>query len=252
MRMNYSAVAPQPGDRSCGRMQTGRVPENPAEKKPGSFSVKDPGSALTHLIGFVAAIVLTPPLLIHAHRLGASSGALWSLTIFMSSMILLYGASTAYHTFDRSPGLNTVLKRLDHLMIFVLIAGTYTPMCVIAFPGTAGRRLLILVWSIAVVGMLVKFFWIHCPKWVSSILYISMGWCCLTVFPVILRTLSLPAFLWLLAGGVMYTIGGVVYALKLKAFNNRYPNFGSHEIFHLFVMAGSACHYIVAFFCLTY
>lgn len=252
MRMHDISVIPQNGDRDRGRMQTKQISENPAKKRPGSFPVKDPGSALTHLIGFVAAVFLTPPLLVHAHRLGASSGALWSLAIFMISMILLYGASTTWHTFDRSPGVNTVLKRLDHLMIFVLIAGTYTPMCVIAFPGTAGKRLLILVWSIAVVGMLVKFFWIYCPKWFSSLLYISMGWCCLTVFPVILRTLSLPAFLWLLAGGIMYTIGGVVYALKLKAFNNRFPNFGSHEIFHLFVMAGSACHYIVAFFYLTY
>lgn len=107
-----------------------------------------------------------------------------------------------------------------------------------------GYMLLAAVWSIAVAGMLIKLCWITCPKWFSSILYIAMGWACLAVFGTLWNTLSRSAFLWLLAGGIFYTAGGVIYALKLPVFNARHKNFGSHEVFHLFVMGGSVCHFI--------
>ena len=100
------------------------------------------------------------------------------------------------------------------------------------------------MWGIAAAGMLVKALWINCPKWFSSIIYIAMGWVCLFVFRELLTTLSLAAFLWLLAGGLIYTAGGVIYALKLPVFNEKHKEFGSHEVFHLFVMAGSICHFI--------
>ena len=132
-------------------------------------------------------------------------------------------------------------------MIFVLIAGTYTPVCVIVLNGTVGYSLLALVWGIALVGILVKAFWITCPKWFSSILYIAMGWICVLAFTQIMNSLSQQAFLWLLAGGIIYTIGGIIYALKLPIFNSRHKNFGSHEIFHLFVMGGSVCHFIMMY-----
>ena len=103
------------------------------------------------------------------------------------------------------------------------------------------------VWGIAAVGMLLKAFWINCPKWFSSVIYIAMGWVCLFVFPQLLTVLPAPAFAWLLAGGILYTVGGVVYALKLKGLNHFHKYFGSHEIFHLFVMAGSFCHFIVMY-----
>ena len=92
--------------------------------------------------------------------------------------------------------------------------------------------------------MLIKAFWITCPKWFSSIIYIAMGWVCVLVFGPLLNTLSTPAFLWLLAGGIIYTVGGVIYALKLPIFNSKHKFFGSHEVFHLFVMGGSICHFI--------
>ena len=107
--------------------------------------------------------------------------------------------------------------------------------------------LLCAIWGIAAAGMLLKAFWISCPKWFSSIIYIAMGWACLFVFPLLLKVLPKPAFLWLLAGGILYTAGGVLYALKLKGFNSLHKYFGSHEIFHLFVMAGSFCHFIVMY-----
>lgn len=128
----------------------------------------------------------------------------------------------------------------------MLIAGSYTPICRLVLEPSSGRALLIAVWTIALAGILIKALWITCPKWVSSILYIAMGWICLFVFGELLHTLQPGAFLLLLAGGIFYTIGGVIYALKLPLFNQIHPNFGSHEIFHLFIMAGSACH----FFCM--
>ena len=104
--------------------------------------------------------------------------------------------------------------------------------------------LLAAVWGIAAAGMLIKALWINCPKWFSSVIYIAMGWVCVFVFGQLFETLSVEAFLWLLAGGIIYTVGGVIYALKLSIFNSRHVYFGSHEVFHLFVMAGSICHFI--------
>ena len=116
------------------------------------------------------------------------------------------------------------------MMISVLIAGSYTPVCLLVLRGKIGIILLTIVWSIAITGILIKAFWVYCPKWVSSILYIGMGWTCILALPQILEALSPAAFGWLLAGGIMYTVGGVIYALKLSIFNNRHKYFGSHEM----------------------
>lgn len=208
--------------------------------------IKDPGSAITHFIGMLMAIFAAVPLLIKAaHEPGHLY--LTALTIYAASLILLYAASTTYHTVDISEKVNTILKKIDHMMISVLIAGTYTPICLLVLDRKTGIPLLLLVWGIAIAGILIKAFWVYCPKWFSSVLYICMGWTCVLAFTQILNTLSPAAFGWLLAGGIIYTIGGVIYALKLPIFNNRHKNFGSHEIFHLFVMAGSACHFIVMY-----
>lgn len=208
--------------------------------------LKDPGSAITHFIGMLMAIFAAVPLLIKAAR-EPDHIYLISLTIYALSLILLYAASTTYHTFDLSEKANTILKKIDHMMIFILIAGSYTPICLITLKGRTGIILLSLVWGIALVGIILKAFWVFCPKWVSSILYIGMGWTCVLAFTQILNALSPAAFGWLLAGGIIYTIGGIIYALKLPIFNNRHKNFGSHEIFHLFVMGGSMCHFIVMY-----
>ena len=208
--------------------------------------IKDPGSAITHFIGMLMAIFAAVPLLIKAaHEPGHLY--LTALTIYAASLILLYAASTTYHTVDISEKVNTILKKIDHMMISVLIAGTYTPICLLVLDRKTGIPLLLLVWGIAIAGILIKAFWVYCPKWFSSVLYIGMGWTCVLAFTQILNTLSPAAFGWLLAGGIIYTIGGIIYALKLPIFNNRHKNFGSHEIVHLFVMAGSACHFIVMY-----
>ena len=208
--------------------------------------LKDPGSAITHFIGVVAAASGAAPLLVRAHRTG-NPVCTASMAVFITSMILLYTASTLYHSLDISARVNRVLKKMDHFMMFILIAGSYTPLCMVTLRDSVGPLMCLIVWSIAAVGILIKACWITCPKWFSSIIYIGMGWVCLMGFPEILNALSPAAFGWLLAGGIIYTVGGIIYALKLPIFNSRHKNFGSHEIFHLFVMAGSLCHYIVMY-----
>ena len=209
--------------------------------------IKEPGSAITHFIGMLMAIFAAVPLLIKAAH-EPSRIYVISLAIYAASLILLYAASTTYHTFDISKKVNTILKKIDHMMISVLIAGSYTPVCLIVLKGKTGIILLSIVWAIAIAGILIKAFWVYCPKWVSSVLYIGMGWTCVLAFTQILNNMSPAAFGWLLAGGIIYTVGGVIYALKLPIFNSRHKNFGSHEIFHLFVMGGSICHFIVMYF----
>ena len=208
--------------------------------------VKDPGSAITHFIGMLMAVFAAVPLIIKATH-EPSPIYVVSITIYAASLILLYAASTTYHTFDRSEKVNTILKKIDHMMISVLIAGSYTPICLLVLGGRLGIILLAIVWSIAIAGILIKAFWIYCPKWVSSVLYIGMGWTCVLAFTQLLNSMSPAAFRWLLAGGLIYTAGGIIYALKLPIFNMKHKDFGSHEIFHLFVMGGSICHFVVMY-----
>lgn len=208
--------------------------------------VKDPGSAITHFIGMLMAIFAAIPLLIKAAH---ESGRIYlvSIAVYAASLILLYAASTTYHTFNISKKVNTILKKIDHMMISVLIAGSYTPICLLVLGGRMGWILLAIVWGFAIAGILIKAFWVFCPKWVSSVLYIGMGWTCVLAFTQLLNSLSPAGFRWLLAGGIIYTVGGVIYALKLPIFNRKHKNFGSHEIFHLFVMGGSLCHFVVMY-----
>lgn len=206
--------------------------------------VKDKISALTHFIAFMMALITMPILLMYHAYHQASLSCLISLTIFALSMIFLYFASTTYHTFDGSPLVNRILKTLDHCMIFVLIAGSYTPLCLNVLPQPTGLYLLIAVWIVALIGISIKVVWIQCPKWFSSCIYIAMGWLCVFAFKDIYASFSFSGFLFLAIGGIIYTIGGIIYALKFSISKT----FGAHELFHLFVMGGSICHYIVMFF----
>ena len=207
------------------------------------FTIREPGSAITHFIAWLMALMAAAALLVKAE----GGLHMTAMLIYAGSMILLYGASTAYHSVTVSDKILKIYRKIDHMMIFVLIAGSYTPVCLIVLGGKMGYTLLALVWAVALVGMLIKAFWITCPKWFSSIIYIAMGWLCLLVFGTLWDTLPHAAFGWLWAGGIIYTIGGVIYALKMPIFNSIHKNFGSHEIFHLFVMAGSICHFIFMF-----
>lgn len=207
------------------------------------ITIREPGSAITHFIGMMMAVFAAIPLLVKASSASGTT-CLAAMAVFMASMVLLYGASATYHSLTVSDHILRVFRKIDHMMIFVLIAGSYTPICLIVLGGRLGYTLLAVVWGIAVLGMTIKACWITCPKWFSSVIYIAMGWVCVGVFGQLWNTLPASAFLWLLAGGIIYTVGGVIYALKLPIFNSRHSAFGSHEIFHLFVMGGSICHFI--------
>lgn len=210
------------------------------------FNIKDPGSAITHFIACVMAIIAAIPLLIKSAR-EPNVITVIAMSIFILSMILLYAASTIYHTVDSTEKVNRRLRKMDHMMISIMIAGSYTPVCLIALDARIGIPLCALVWGVAIAGIIIKACWITCPKWFSSCLYILMGWLCVLAFKPIFNALEPAAFGWLLAGGIIYTIGGVIYALKLPIFDSKHKNFGSHEIFHLFVMGGSVCHFIVMY-----
>ena len=211
-----------------------------------NITIREPGSALTHFIAMLLALCAAVPLLVRA-AVHSGVKSLTAMTVFMISMVLLYAASTIYHAVNCSGRILRIFRKMDHMMIFVLIAGTYTPVCLLTLPKPSGLMLLAAVWGIALVGIFIKGFWITCPKWFSSVLYIAMGWSCLSVLGQLFSLLPLHAFLWLLAGGLIYTAGGIIYALRLPLFDARHPMFGLHEIFHLFVMAGSLCHFVFMF-----
>ena len=211
-----------------------------------NITIREPGSALTHFIAMLLALCAAVPRLVRA-AVHSGVKSLTAMTVFMISMVLLYAASTIYHSVNCSGRILRIFRKMDHMMIFVLIAGTYTPVCLLTLPKPSGLMLLAAVWGIALVGIFIKGFWITCPKWFSSVLYIAMGWSCLSVLGQLFSLLPLHAFLWLLAGGLIYTAGGIIYALRLPLFDARHPMFGLHEIFHLFVMAGSLCHFVFMF-----
>jgi len=207
---------------------------------------KELTSALTHLGGAVFGIVGTVLLLSNAKNSNNTMTVIAYL-IFGLSMILLYSASTIYHFIDRSKEkAKLIMRKLDHIMIFVLIAGTYTPICLLVLDKTTGYRLLTLVWSITFIGAFIKLFWIKAPNWVSSVLYIAMGWLAVLVLSPLVNNMPAGGILWLVIGGISYTVGGVIYGIKKPNINNTY--FGFHELFHLFVLAGTFCHFIMIYF----
>ena len=229
------------------------IPAMAEERKnksgPVPTGLKDPISALTHMIAAAAAALGTFPLIKKA-VLSGNGAAIAAMSIFIASMILLYSASSTYHSLDCGDKINLVLRRIDHAMIFLLIAGSYTPVCIFVLPSSRGIPLLITVWTFAVLGIILKIWIIRCPKWVSSVIYIAMGWLCVLVFGPLLRALTARGLFWLLTGGIIYTAGGIIYGIKPKIFNRLPHGFGNHEIFHIFVMAGSLCHYLFMYQCI--
>ena len=208
------------------------------------IKAKDPISWLTHFIGLILSVLSTPLILGKAIYNNIGLTFTIAILIFMLNMMILYAASSIYHYFNISEKINLILKRIDHCSIFLLIAGTYTPVCVIAL-GTKGYGLLVAVWLLAIAGIIFKLLWVTCPKWLSSIMYIGLGWLVIFNMSSLIDALSIAQFIWLLIGGLFYTIGGVIYALKPKLFKKEdLTGFGNHELFHIFVMLGTACHFI--------
>lgn len=209
-------------------------PENESKSR-----FKDPVSAWSHLIGAVFAVIGTVFLL----WLPASPLDHLALGIFGGTLICLYLASTLYHALDISPEINLSLRKIDHLMIYILIAGTYTPICLIALNGAWGTSLLIGIWVLAAAGVALTLLWFEAPRWLTTSIYILMGWLVVVASVPLKQSVGTAGLLWLIIGGILYTIGGVIYALKRP--NITFFMFGFHEIFHLFVLGGSFCHYLL-------
>jgi len=202
--------------------------------------LKDPVSALTHLIGAVLSVFGLVVLVYQA----AMYGTVWhvvSFTVFGISLIMLYTASTLYHSLRVSPQLTLTLRRIDHMMIFMLIAGTYTPFCLLPLRGGLGWWLFGAVWGCALLGMSVKIFWMKAPRWLYTAFYVLMGWLIVLAIRPFAQEVAPATLVFLAAGGLLYTIGAVLYVVKWP---NPWPGkFGFHEVWHLFVMAGSVAHY---------
>lgn len=209
------------------------------------ITLRDPVSGLTHCIA-AALAVLGTILLIDRVASPALPWHIVTFSIFGVGMIALYTASTLYHWLPASPHGIRVLRRIDHSMIFVYIAATYTPICLIPLRGPWGWTIFGIVWGVALFGIFMKMFWLHAPRWLSTGLYLGLGWVVIIgIYPLIM-SLPLGGVLWLFAGGIMYSIGAVIYA---KKWPNPVPDvFGFHEIFHLFVIAGSLCHFFVMYY----
>ncbi|WP_317853665.1 PAQR family membrane homeostasis protein TrhA [Chakrabartyella piscis] len=202
-------------------------------------NVKDPMSALTHLIGFLAVTPLGLVLIDRAVTKGDTLEAV-ALLVFTISIMLSYASSTIYHTLQVSKEKELKLRKIDHMMIFVLISGTYTPICLGPIGGWTGLSMVITVWSMTIAGVFVKLFWMNAPRWFSTSLYVVMGWLSATLLAPLYHATGIGGVVCLIGGGIAYTIGAVIYALKKPAIASKY--FGFHEIFHLFVMLGSAFH----------
>jgi hemolysin III len=201
---------------------------------------REPVNGLTHVAGGLLAAAGLIVLLATA----VSAGRLDQLVafgVFGLSLISLYTASALYHLLPISPSGIARLRRLDHITIFVLIAGTYTPFCLLALDDAWRWGLLALIWALALCGILLKLFWMDAPRWLSVVLYLGMGWVAVVAAPALFRAVPPGGMAWVLAGGLTYSAGALVYGLKRP---NPLPGvFGFHEVWHLFVMAGSACHF---------
>ncbi len=202
--------------------------------------MREPVNGLTHLAGVLLSVVALGVLLWLAIA-ERDARQIVAFTVFGLSQIALYTASTLYHSLPLAPAGIAKLRRIDHMMIFVLIAGTYTPICLVALGGGWGWSLLAVVWGLAAGGLILKTCWMHAPKWLSSGLYLLMGWTALVAAPVLVHRLPAGAIVWLVAGGITYSVGAVIHALKRP---NLIPGvFEAHALWHLFVLGGSACFF---------
>ena len=197
---------------------------------------REPFNAWSHLVGLVLAAAGTGLLLTRA-----DTPSRWvAFTVYGGSLILLYAASTLYHGLHLSPRRLRSFRTLDHIAIYFLIAGTYTPVSLLTLGSSGGRTLLAVCWGIAAAGIPFKIRWLDAPVWISTAIYLAMGYLALLAVVPIGRAVGASGLAWLIAGGLAYTVGAVIFALERP---NPRPWFGHHEIWHLLVLLGSGCHF---------
>ena len=216
--------------------------------------IKDPISGFSHLLGMLLSIAGLVLLIIDSVKYGEGAWDIVTFTIFGSALVLLYLFSSLYHLLNLGEIGTNVFKKFDHMMIYVLIAATYTPICLGPLRGPWGWSIFGVVWGLALLGIILTAVWIKAPRWLTTSIYIGMGWLVIVMaYPFITtfqKANALPSVLWLLLGGIFYTIGGVIYGLKKAPFTTKH--FGFHEIFHIFVMLGSFCQFWFVFKYLLY
>jgi hemolysin III len=215
--------------------------------QPGTGNgIREPFSGISHLIGVVLSVVGLITLLILAH------GRPWhslGYAIFGASLIVLYSASTLYHSLHVSERGLVALQRFDHSAIFLLIAGTYAPVCLVVLRSGWGLPLLVAEYGLAAVGIVMVVLYKSKPEWLRVVLYLCMGWLALVALPALWRVMSATAMAWLIAGGLFYTIGVIFYATGRPRL---WPGkFGAHDLWHIFVLGGSACHFIFMLFTIS-
>lgn len=205
------------------------------------FRARDPFSSYSHFAGAVLSVAGLVVMIVHCASKGSATGSIVAGILFCLSMLALYFASGLYHYVRCSDKQLLTFRKLDHAMIYVLIAGTYTPVMLHIIPGVNGVIFTSAIWAAALVGILIKMFWMGAPRWLSTLLYLLMGW---SIIIDISAITALPeAAIWLLAGGgLCYTAGALIYMFKFPNFSK---GFGFHEIFHVFVILGSICHYFM-------
>jgi hemolysin III len=202
--------------------------------------LREPVNALTHLLGAILSVIGLVVLIVTAIKYGTPRHVV-AVSIFGASLVMMYGTSALYHASTLSERGLGHFQRVDHVMIYVLIAGTYTPICLVVLQGRLGTSLLVIVWALAALGVFQKIFWMHAPRWLSTALYLGMGWIAVLIARPLITATSRGFFVWLIAGGIAYSVGAVVYALKWPGGTRKV--FGFHEVWHLFVMAGTFAHY---------
>lgn len=202
--------------------------------------LREPFSGLSHLLGALLTlgaigfmVANAPQNMFYTHIAGYLT--------FGLAMLFMFSSSAIYHLADYASETTRKLKRIDHIAIYFMIAGSYTPFCLIGLEGRSGWLMLGSIWILAALGMLKKIFWLHAPRWLSTLLYLCMGWLSLLIYPELEQRLDPMAINWLIAGGITYSLGAVVYALKWPNLSSR---FGFHELWHLFVLGGAACHFV--------
>jgi len=207
--------------------------------------IREPINGLTHLAGAILSFAGLLAMVIKASLTTSSPLAITAVAIFGISLMLLYSGSATYHMVIAKDKVIAFLRKLDHSMIYVLIAGSYTPFCLITLNGVTGWVLFSIVSAVALSGILFKMIWFSCPRWLSTALYIAMGWIIVFAFSPLSESLSSNGVMLLLLGGILYTIGGVIYAIKPKFLE--FKHLGFHEIFHIFIMMGSMAHFLCVF-----
>lgn len=206
---------------------------------------REPINGFTHLGGAIISFFGLLALVIKTTLTNPSIVDISAVIIFGISLILLYSASATYHLVVASEKVISFLRRIDHSMIFVLIAGSYTPFCLIGLKGVTGWISFIIVATIAICGILFKMIWFKCPRWISTCIYIGMGWISVFLIKPLSNSIPLEGVFLLVLGGIFYTIGAIIYGIKPEAL--KFKKLGFHEIFHIFILLGSLCHFFAVY-----